>query len=256
MAIAMVAEALKGNFAGAKGIAEQMKISKNEFFKENQPKPITKPINLEDEKEVGKKAKIKAEKEAEKAEKDAIKQRTDEAMRALKEEEIEKKISVDSEERRRKYIFESELEAINEKIKQNEEAAKYQKKYNEWLAGAPDRARQGEQAQGQAAGQRLDIAAGLGGGVAAEVERARKKAEKDQREITQSLFEQEVRANTSATKKGAYDVRPQERSMSERRSEYIRTQAKKEAEGKTTLSDINKTLQDALAKLTAAPLVS
>jgi hypothetical protein len=174
----------------------------------------------------------------------------------LKEEEDEKKMAADSEERRRKYIFESEREAVNEKIKQNEEAAKYQQKYNEWLAGAPDRARQGQQAEGQAAGQRLDIAAGLGGGAAKEVEKARAQAAKEQQKKTQEDFNKEVLANTSATKKGAYDVRPQERTMAERRSEYIQTQAKKEAEGKTTLSDINKTLQDALAKLTAAPLVS
>jgi len=257
MAMAMVGEALSGNLVGAKAISEEMKKSKTEFLKGDQPKATAKAMDLEGGGgATGKAAKIKAAKESEKAEKDAIKERTDEAMRALKEEEDEKKMAADSEERRRQYIFESEREAINEKIKQNEEAAKYQQKYNEWLAGAPDRARQGQQAEGQAAGQRLDIAAGLGGGAAKEVEKARAQAAKEQQKKTQEDFNKEVLANTSSTKKGAYDVRPQERTMSERRSEYIQTQAKKEAEGKTTLSDINKTLQDALAKLTSAPLVS
>jgi hypothetical protein len=253
----MVGEALTGNLAGAKAISDEMKKSKAEFNKGDQPKTAAKPMDLEGGGgATGKAAKIKAAKEAEKAEKDAIKDRTDEAMRSLKEEEDEKKMAADSEERRRKYIFESEREAINEKIKQNEEAAKYQQKYNEWLAGAPDRARQSQQATGQAAGQRLDIAAGLGGGVAAEVEKARKKAAEDQKKVTQGQFDKEVLASTAATKAGSFGIGTAQRSMSERRSEYIQTQAKKEAEGKTTLDDINKTLQDALAKLTSAPLVS
>jgi hypothetical protein len=233
-----------------------MKKSKAEFNKGDQPKAAGKPMDLEGGAGGGKKATAKAAKETEKAEKDAIKERTDEAMRALKEEEDEKKMAADSEERRRQYIFESEREAVNEKIKQNEESAKYQQKYNEWLAGAPDRARQGQQATGQAAGQRLDIAAGLGGGVAAEVEKARKKAAEDQKKVTQGQLDKEVLASTSATKVGSFGIGTAQRSMSERRSEYIQTQAKKEAEGKTTLDDINKTLQDALAKLTSAPLVS
>jgi len=256
MAMAMVGEALTGNLAGAKAISDEMKKSKAEFNKGDQPKAAGKPMDLEGGAGGGKKASAKAAKETEKAEKDAIKERTDEAMRALKEEEDEKKMAADSEERRRQYIFESEREAVNEKIKQNEEAAKYQQKYNEWLAGAPDRARQGQQATGQAAGQRLDIAAGLGGGVAAEVEKARKKAAEDQKKITQGQLDKEVLASTSATKVGSFGIGTAQRSMSERRSEYIQTQAKKEAEGKTTLDDINKTLQDALAKLTSAPLVS
>jgi hypothetical protein len=256
MAMAMVGEALTGNLAGAKAISDEMKKSKAEFNKGDQPKAAGKPMDLEGGAGGGKKATAKAAKETEKAEKDAIKERTDEAMRALKEEEDEKKMAADSEERRRQYIFESEREAVNEKIKQNEESAKYQQKYNEWLAGAPDRARQGQQATGQAAGQRLDIAAGLGGGVAAEVEKARKKAAEDQKKVTQGQLDKEVLASTSATKVGSFGIGTAQRSMSERRSEYIQTQAKKEAEGKTTLDDINKTLQDALAKLTSAPLVS
>jgi len=256
MAMAMVGEALTGNLAGAKAISDEMRKSKAEFNKGDQPKAVGKPMDLEGGAGGGKKAATKATKETEKAEKDAIKERTDEAMRALKEEEDEKKMAADSEERRRQYIFESEREAINEKIKQNEEAAKYQQKYNEWLAGAPDRARQGQQAEGQAAGQRLDIAAGLGGGVAAEVEKARKKAAEEQKKVTQGQFDKEVLASTAATKVGSFGIGTAQRSMSERRSEYIQTQAKKEAEGKTTLDDINKTLQDALAKLTSAPLVS
>jgi len=256
MTLAAMGEAATGNFSGAREIVKEANKLSAEFKKGDQPKAAAKPMDLEGGAGGGKKAAAKSAKEAEKAEKDAIKERTDEAMQALKEEEDEKKMAADSEERRRQYIFESEREAINEKIKQNEEAAKYQQKYNEWLAGAPDRARQGQQATGQAAGQRLDIAAGLGGGVAAEVEKARKKAAEDQKKITQGQLDKEVLASTSATKVGSFGIGTAQRSMSERRSEYIQTQAKKEAEGKTTLDDINKTLQDALAKLTSAPLVS
>jgi hypothetical protein len=256
MTLAAMGEAFTGNFAAAREIMKEANKGAREFKKGDQPKAAAKPIDLEGGAAGGKNANAKAAKETEKAEKDAIKERTDEAMRALKEEEDEKKMAADSEERRRQYIFESEREAVNEKIKQNEEAAKYQQKYNEWLAGAPDRARQGQQATGQAAGQRLDIAAGLGGGVAAEVEKARKKAAEDQKKVTQGQLDKEVLANTAATKVGSFGIGTAQRSMSERRSEYIQTQAKKEAEGKTTLDDINKTLQDALAKLTSAPLVS
>lgn len=256
MAMAMVGEALTGNLAGAKAISDEMRKSKAEFNKGDQPKAVAKPMDLEGGGATGKAAKIKAAKESEKAEKDAIKDRTDEAMRALKEEEDEKKMAADSEERRRKYIFESEREAINQKIENAMEENKMLEKQKGAMAGPGGNSRQFQQTEGQAAGQRLDIAAGLGGGVAAEVEKARAKAAEEQKKITQGQLDKEVLANTSATKVGSFGIGTAQRSMSERRSEYIQTQAKKEAEGKTTLDDINKTLQDALAKLTSAPLVS
>jgi hypothetical protein len=256
MAMAMVGEALTGNLAGAKAISDEMKKSKAEFNKGDQPKAAGKPMDLEGGAGGGKKAAAKSAKETEKAEKDAIKDRTDEAMRALKEEEDEKKMAADSEERRRKYIFESEREAINQKIENAMEENKLLEKQKGAMAGPGGNSRQFQQTEGGAAGQRLDIAAGLGGGVAAEVEKARKKAAEDQKKVTQGQLDKEVLANTSATKVGSFGIGTAQRSMSERRSEYIQTQAKKEAEGKTTLDDINKTLQDALAKLTSAPLVS
>jgi hypothetical protein len=256
MAMAMVGEALTGNLAGAKAISDEMKKSKAEFNKGDQPKAAAKPMDLEGGAGGGKKAAAKAAKETEKAEKDAIKDRTDEAMRALKEEEDEKKMAADSEERRRQYIFESEREAINQKIENAMEENKLLEKQKGAMAGPGGNSRQFQQTEGGAAGQRLDIAAGLGGGVAAEVEKARKKAAEDQKKVTQGQLDKEVMASTSATKVGSFGIGTAQRSMSERRSEYIQTQAKKEAEGKTTLDDINKTLQDALAKLTSAPLVS
>jgi hypothetical protein len=256
MAMAMVGEALTGNLAGAKAISDEMKKSKAEFNKGEQPKAAAKPMDLEGGAAGGKGAKAKAAKEAEKAEKDAIKERTDEAMRALKEEEDEKKMAADSEERRRKYIFESEREAINQKIQNAMEENKLLEKQKGAMAGPGGNSRQFQQTEGGAAGQRLDIAAGLGGGVAAEVDKARKKAAEDQKKVTQGQLDKEVMASTSATKVGSFGIGTAQRSMSERRSEYIQTQAKKEAEGKTTLDDINKTLQDALSKLTSAPLVS
>ena len=251
-------ELAKGNVAGAKQLAKQagqagMDIERDKY----KEKKTAKPINLEGGGgATGKTATIKAAKEAEKAEKDAIKERTDEAMRALKEEEDEKKMAADSEERRRQYIFESEREAINQKIENAMEENKMLEKQKGAMAGPGGNSRQFQQTEGGAAGQRLDIAAGLGGGVASEVEKARKKAAEDQKKITQGQLDKEVLASTSATKIGSFGIGTAQRSMSERRSEYIQTQAKKEAEGKTTLDDINKTLQDALAKLTSAPLVS
>jgi len=256
MAMAMVGEALTGNLAGAKAISDEMKKSKAEFNKGDQPKAAGKPMDLEGGAGGGKKAAAKAAKETEKAEKDAIKDRTDEAMRALKEEEDEKKMAADSEERRRKYIFESEREAINQKIENAMEENKMLEKQKGAMAGPGGNSRQFQQTEGGAAGQRLDIAAGLGGSVAAEVEKARAKAAEEQKKITQGQLDKEVLASTAATKVGSFGIGTAQRSMSERRSEYIQTQAKKEAEGKTTLDDINKTLQDALAKLTSAPLVS
>ena len=256
MAMAMVGEALTGNLAGAKAISDEMKKSKAEFNKGDQPKAAAKPMDLEGGAAGGKGAKAKAAKETEKAEKDAIKDRTDEAMRALKEEEDEKKMAADSEERRRQYIFESEREATKQKIENAMEENKLLEKQKGAMAGPGGNSRQFQQTEGGAAGQRLDIAAGLGGGVAAEVEKARKKAAEDQKKVTQGQLDKEVLASTSATKVGSFGIGTAQRSMSERRSEYIQTQAKKEAEGKTTLDDINKTLQDALAKLTSAPLVS
>lgn len=256
MAMAMVGEALTGNLAGAKAISDEMRKSKAEFNKGDQPKAAAKPVDLEGGAAGGKGAKAKAAKEAEKAEKDGIKERTDEAMRALKEEEDEKKMAADSEERRRQYIFESEREAINQKIENAMEENKLLEKQKGAMAGPGGNSRQFQQTEGGAAGQRLDIAAGLGGGIAAEVEKARKKAAEEQKKITQGQLDKEVLANTAATKVGSFGIGTAQRSMSERRSEYIQTQAKKEAEGKTTLDDINKTLQDALAKLTSAPLVS
>jgi len=250
-------ELAKGNVAGAKQLAKQagqagMDIERDKY----KEKTTAKPMDLEGGAGGGKKASAKAAKETEKAEKDAIKDRTDEAMRALKEEEDEKKMAADSEERRRKYIFESEREAINQKIENAMEENKMLEKQKGAMAGPGGNSRQFQQTEGGAAGQRLDIAAGLGGGVAAEVEKARKKAAEDQKKVTQGQLDKEVLANTSATKVGSFGIGTAQRSMSERRSEYIQTQAKKEAEGKTTLDDINKTLQDALAKLTSAPLVS
>ena len=256
MAMAMVGEALTGNLAGAKAISDEMKKSKAEFNRGDQPKAAGKPMDLEGGAGGGKKAAAKSAKETEKAEKDAIKERTDEAMRALKEEEDEKKMAADSEERRRKYIFESEREAINQKIENAMEENKMLEKQKGAMAGPGGNSRQFQQTEGGAAGQRLDIAAGLGGSVAAEVEKARKKAAEEQKKITQGQLDKEVLASTAATKVGSFGIGTAQRSMSERRSEYIQTQAKKEAEGKTTLDDINKTLQDALSKLTSAPLVS
>lgn len=202
----------------------------------------------------------KAQKEFEQSEKDAAKQELKLIEAKIKGEEdaqkLIKKFEEDAAKKKEKAIQDAaddEAKYQEELFKAEMDAAKFESSEKIRLMRLP---RELQKAEGGAAGQRLDIAAGLGGGTAKEVEKARAQAAKEQQKKTQEDFNKEVLANTSATKKGAYDVRPQERSMAERRSEYIQTQAKKEAEGKTTLSDINKTLQDALAKLTAAPLVS
>jgi hypothetical protein len=248
-------ELAKGNLAAARQLVKtaseagmSIEADKNKKAEERKPVDLEGGIS-------GKKATQKAAKEAEKAEKEAIKERTELAMHNLKQEEIEKKLAADSEERRREILFESEREAIKQKIDNAMEENKLLEKQKDQIAGPGVNSRQFSQAQGQAAGQRLDIAAGLGGGVAAEVEKARAKAAAEQQKIAQKRFDEEVMANTSATTVGMGGL-SSSRDMKSRRQEYIQTQATKEAEGKTTLDDINKTLQDALAKLTSAPLVT
>jgi hypothetical protein len=197
----------------------------------------------------------KAQKEFEQSEKDAAKQELKLIEAKIKGEEdaqnLAKKFEEDAAKKKEKAIQDAaddEAKYQEELFKAEMDAAKFESSEKIRLMRLP---RETQKAEGGAAGQRLDIAAGLGGGVASEVAKARAKAESDQKKISAKQLEEQVLASTSATTdKGA------QRTMASRRSEYIQTQAKKEAEGKTTLDDINKTLQDALAKLTSAPLVS
>jgi hypothetical protein len=197
----------------------------------------------------------KAQKEFEQSEKDAAKQELKLIEAKIKGEEdaqnLAKKFEEDAAKKKEKAIQDAaddEAKYQEELFKAEMDAAKFESSEKIRLMRLQ---RETQKAEGGAAGQRLDIAAGLGGGVAAEVEKARKKAAEDQKKISAQELDKQVMANTSAT-----TDRGAERTMASRRSEYIQTQAKKEAEGKTTLDDINKTLQDALAKLTSAPLVS
>jgi hypothetical protein len=254
MSMAMVGEALTGNLAGAKAVSDEMRKSMSEFKKGDQPKTAAKPMDLEGGGgTTGKAAKIKAAKESEKAEKDAIKDRTDEAMRALKEEEDEKKMAADSEERRRQYIFESEREAVNQKIQNAMEENKLLEKQKGAMAGPGGNSRQFQQAEGGAAGQRLDIAAQSG--AAKDVADARMRAEKEQIKINADALRNEVLKNTSAKTQGFGGMQAN-RTYESRKAEYLQTQAKTEAAGKTTLTDVNNTLKEVLGKIAGSTFIS
>jgi hypothetical protein len=197
----------------------------------------------------------KTQKEFEKSEKEAADQELKLIEAKIKGEEEAQKLAQKFEEEAAKKKEKAIQDAADDEAKYQEElfkaemeAARFESTEKIRLMRLP---RQTQQAEGGAAGQRLDIAAGLGGGVAAEVAKARAKADSDQKKISAQQLDQQILANTSGTTdKGI------QRTMASRRSEYIQAQATKEAQGKTTLDDINKTLQDALAKLTSAPLVS
>jgi len=64
------------------------------------------------------------------------------------------------------------------------------------------------------------------------------------------LDAQVLKETSATTEKGV------ERSMANRRAEFIKNQAQKEASGKKTLADVYSVLDQALKKITSAPVVS
>jgi hypothetical protein len=184
------------------------------------------------------------------AEKDAIKDRTDEAMRILANEESEKKLANDSYERDRARATERMLEAANIEVQAAMEKQKMNQKQANEMAGPGGTSRQYEQTKAGAATEVLGFAGALGDkGISDTVTKERAKAAKEQQKINKEEFDAKVRESTSATAGGG------PRTMASRRQEFIKSEAGKEAKGQKTLSDVYTVLDEALRKLTSAPLV-
>lgn len=102
-----------------------------------------------------------------------------------------------------------------------------------------------------AATEILDRSATLGdAAVAASVDRERNRMAEEQRRSDRRALDRAVQANTPEfTEEGA------RRTMASRRSEFIAQQARTEARGGKTLTDVYSVLQETLNKITAAPMV-
>ena len=252
-AMAMAGQLMSGDFKNALAVGGAAASARKNFGKDTAgPKAATGPINTEGGTAV--KEKLKAEKSAIKdaatAEKEAIKDRTDEAMRILKNEDSEKKLANDSYERSRDRARERMLEAANLEVEAAMEKQRLNKK-QENMMGPGGTSRQYEQIKGGAATETLDFAAGLGDKVISDqVKRERDKAQKEQQDKNKKEFDDKVMQNTNPlTAEG------NPRTMTNRREDFIKSEAGKEAQGTKTLSDVYNVLEEALRKLTSAPLV-
>jgi hypothetical protein len=167
---------------------------------------------------------------------------------------IEAKIS--GEESAKKMLADFEEKEAKDKLKRDkdraEELADYRKKLAEEEEAAKRRPRLEQQTRAGAATEILDFATGLGNrGISQTVESERVKAAKEQQKIGQKEFDAKVMEQTSATTKEGL-----KRTMASRRQEFIQKEAGKEAKGGKTLADIYDVLNDALTKITAAPMVT
>lgn len=176
---------------------------------------------------------------------------------------IEAKIK--GEEDAQKMAEKFEKEVADEKIKLAKENADIQAKYDEDLFKAEQEAtrfeqaekarmmkvpRETQQAKAGAAGQVLDFASGLGNRTISDtVTRERAKAAKEQQKVNREEFDAKVRSSTAATIKGS------PRDMANRRAEFIKAEAGKEAKGQKTLADVYTVLDEALRTLLKAPIV-
>jgi len=167
---------------------------------------------------------------------------------------IEARIS--GEEAAQKMLADFEEKEAKDKLKRDkdraDELADYKKKLAEEEDAAKRRPRLEEQMRGFSAGEVLNFAGGLGDrGISQTVQRERDKAAKEQQQLNRKEFDAKVVEQTSATtEKGL------KRTMASRRQEFIQKEAGKEAKGGKTLADIYQVLNDALAKITAAPMVT
>jgi hypothetical protein len=167
---------------------------------------------------------------------------------------IEAKIS--GEESAKKLLADFEEKEAKDKLKRDkdraDELADYRKKLAAEEEAAKRRPRLEQQARAGAASEILDFASGLGSrGISQTVESERAKAAKEQQKIGQKEFDTKVMEQTSATTKEGL-----KRTMASRRQEFIQKEAGKEAKGGKTLADIYDVLNDALTKITAAPMVT
>ena len=252
-AIASAGALMSGDFKDAMGIAGAATTARKNFGKDTSaPKAPTGPIDTEGGPSA--KDKSKAEKSAIKdaatAEKDAIKDRTDEAMRILAEEDSEKKLANDSYERARERARERMLEAANLEVEAAMEKQKINKEQARIMAERGNTSRQLEQTKGGASSEVLNLASGLGDSIISDtVTKERNKAAIERQKINKEEFDVKVRENTKDFIGG------NQRTMASRRQEFIKTEAGKEAAGQKTLSDVYTVLEEALRKLTSAPLV-
>jgi hypothetical protein len=167
---------------------------------------------------------------------------------------IEARIS--GEEAAKKILADFEEKEAKDKLKRDkdraDELADYKKKLAEEEDAAKRRPRLEQQARGFAATEVLDFASGLGDrGISQIVQRERDKAASEQQKISRKEFDAKVVEQTSATTgKGL------KRTLASRRQEFIQKEAGKEAKGEKTLADIYQVLNDALTKITAAPMVT
>ena len=144
---------------------------------------------------------------------------------------------------------------LDDKLAAMQAANKYQSAlsgFEKDKAGtAEEGATQRRQASITAASEILDIAQTAGGPYSGLVEKERKKADQAMKIQARKDLDAQVLKETSATtEKGV------ERSMANRRAEFIKNQAQKEASGKKTLADVYSVLDQALKKITSAPVVS
>ena len=239
----------KGNFSGAKEIVGGMSRSESKARLEPQKvSPASKVLNTGDA-------------EAKAAAKDFADSEKQAAVQELKL--IEAKIKGEQDAQKMAEKFEKEV--ADEKIKLAKENADIQAQYEEDLFKAEQEAarfeqaekarmmkvpRETQQAKAGAAGQVLDFASGLGNRTISDtVTRERAKAAKEQQKVNKEEFDAKVRASTAATIKGS------PRDMANRRAEFIKSEAGKEAKGQKTLADVYTVLDEALQKLLSAPIV-
>jgi hypothetical protein len=247
-----VKEAATGNIAGAKEIYKRASnLGTEKMAERDRAEKDKKSPSRRDAREA-----IANQNELEKAEKDAIKERTDLALSILKNEEAESKLANDSYERKRDIERDRMLEAANLEVKAAQEKMKAEKeqadKEKGMAAGPGGTSRQFEQARAGASSEVLNFASGLGDrSISQTVQRERNKAATEQQKVNQKEFDAKVLEQTSATtKEGA------KRTLASRRQEFIQKEAGKEAKGGKTLDDIFNVLNDALTKITAAPMVT
>ena len=105
-------------------------------------------------------------------------------------------------------------------------------------------------ARASAATEILDRASGLGGGMEDIVAREREKQAAERQKNDREAFDRGVKASTSEfTDQGA------RRTMASRRNEFIAQQAKQEARGGKSLTDVYMVLENTLNKIISAPMV-
>jgi hypothetical protein len=146
------------------------------------------------------------------------------------------------------------LEAANLEV---QAAITKQKLANEQSkAGPGGTPRQAQQARGGASSEILNFATGLGDkSISATVEKERAKAAKEQQKINKAEFDKKVMENTSDTVGAGGFFKGTKRTIDSRREEFIKSEAGKEAKGGKTLTDVYSVLEEALRKITSAPLV-